>query len=68
MLNYFIGSGGAGKTTTAKLLSAEFGFDYYDLDEYFMHREEDITQYIIQHGYKEYAARNIQLFMQLQIK
>ncbi|MCH7316881.1 MULTISPECIES: shikimate kinase [Acinetobacter] len=68
MLIYFIGPGGAGKTTVAKLLSAEFGFDYYDLDEYFMQSEGDITQYIIQHGYKEYAARNIQLFMQLQIK
>jgi len=68
LLIYFIGPGGAGKTTAAKLLSAEFGFDYYDLDEYFMQREGDITQYIIQHGYKEYAARNIQLFMQLQIK
>ena len=68
MLIYFIGPGGAGKTTAAKLLSAEFGFDYYDLDEYFMQREGDITQYITRHGYKEYAARNIQLFMQLQIK
>ncbi|MCJ0829189.1 hypothetical protein MN869_12120 [Acinetobacter sp. NIPH1876] len=68
MLIYFIGPGGAGKTTAAKLLSAQFGFDYYDLDEYFMQSEGDITQYIIRHGYKKYAARNIQLFMQLQIK
>ncbi|NNP67026.1 shikimate kinase [Acinetobacter sp. Ac_5812] len=68
MLIYFIGPGGAGKTTAAKLLSAQFGFDYYDLDEYFMQSEGDITQYIIRYGYKKYAARNIQLFMQLQIK
>ncbi|MCH7294993.1 shikimate kinase [Acinetobacter higginsii] len=61
---YFIGPSGAAKTTAAKLLSAESSFDYYDLDEYFMQSEGDITQYIIQHGYKEYAARN----MQLQIK
>lgn len=68
MLIYFIGPGGAGKTTTAKLLSAQFGFDYYDLDEYFMQREGDIAPYIIQNGYKKYAVRNIQLFMQIQRK
>lgn len=39
MLVYFIGPGGAGKTTAAKLLSMESGFDYYDLDEYFMQRQ-----------------------------
>lgn len=68
MLIYFIGPGGVGKTTIAKLLAFQSGFDCYDLDEYFMQIEGDIAKYIVEHGYKKYAARNFQLFLALRAK
>ncbi len=68
MLIYFIGPGGAGKTTTAKLLVSQLGCKYYDLDEQFMLVEGHIGQYIAEYGYQQDAFRNIQLFLQLQAK
>ncbi|MDR7015921.1 shikimate kinase [Acinetobacter sp. 3657] len=68
LLIYFIGPGGVGKTTTAKLLAFQSGFDCYDLDEYFMKIEGDIAKFIVEHGYKKYAVRNFQLFLALRAK
>ena len=65
MLIYFIGPGGAGKTTVAKLLSVQMGVESHDLDEYFMHIEGDISDYIEYYGYNTYALRNIELYIQL---
>lgn len=66
MLFHFIGPGGAGKTTVAKLLSAQMGIESHDLDEYFMHIEGDISDYIEYYGYNTYALRNIELYIQLE--
>lgn len=66
LLIYFIGPGGAGKTTIANLISKKFKFICCDLDYYFMQTEGDISQYIHMNGYRKYALRNIQLFKELQ--
>ncbi|WP_368074555.1 shikimate kinase, partial [Acinetobacter lactucae] len=52
MLIYFIGPGGAGKTTLAKQFSKDFGAIYYDLDEHFMLNLGNISQFINTYGYK----------------
>ncbi len=68
MLIYFIGPGGAGKTTTGHLLAFQLGGVCYDLDEYFMQVEGDISKYIKENGYQNYASRNVQAFLELQAK
>jgi len=65
MLFHFIGPGGAGKTTIAKLLSARMGFESHDLDEYFIQIAGDISNYIECYGYEAYALRNINLYKKL---
>ena len=65
MLIHFIGPGGAGKTTIAKLLAPKIGALCLDLDEYFLKVEGDIALYIQQNGYLAYARRNIALYKQL---
>lgn len=65
MIIHFIGPGGAGKTTTANKLSLRLGVKYYDLDEYFMLMEGDISTFIRKYSYRGYAIRNIQLYLQL---
>ena len=65
MLFHFIVPSGAGKTTVAKLLSVQMEVESHDLDEYFMHREGDISDYIEYYGYDAYVLRNIELYIQL---
>lgn len=65
MLIYLIGPGGAGKTTTARLLKKEFDFQYYDIDEIFMIQEGDISKFINTYGYHKYAIRNLKIYTQL---
>lgn len=65
MLIHLIGPGGAGKTTTARLLKKEFGFQYADLDEIFILQEGDISNFIDVYGYRQYAIRNLEIYAQL---
>ncbi|OTG73287.1 hypothetical protein B9T26_09380 [Acinetobacter sp. ANC 4169] len=65
MLIHFIGPGGAGKTTTAKMLSKQLYIDYRDLDEVFMKVEGDISEYIDRNGYINYAKRNLEIYLSL---
>ncbi|MCU4413832.1 hypothetical protein KTH71_07230 [Acinetobacter sp. WU_MDCI_Axc73] len=65
MMIYLIGPGGAGKTTTAKLLALQLGYDGFDLDQYFMQNVGDISAFIDQFGYKQYAQKNIECYLAL---
>ena len=65
MVIHFIGLGGAGKTTTAKLLALKMNIPYFDLDEYFIENKGSIAQFIDQHGYDDYAKRNLELYFQI---
>ena len=65
MIIHLIGLGGAGKTTTGKLLSKIMNIPYFDLDEYFIERVGDIAKFINSNGYNTYAKRNVELYIQL---
>ena len=38
---------------------------YFDLDEYFIENKGSIAQFIDQHGYDDYAKRNLELYFQI---
>ncbi len=59
------GPGGAGKTTIGGLLAGRLGVPFVDLDEQFTARNGDISLWLERHGYTAYAARNVQLFIDL---
>lgn len=65
MIVHLIGPGGAGKTTTAQLISKKFAIQYYDLDEIFMIQEGSISAYIDSFSYRSYAIRNLEIYTQL---
>lgn len=65
MIIHFIGLGGSGKTTVAKLLSKKLDIQCFDLDEYFIDNRGDISFFINQYGYDVYAKCNVELYMQL---
>lgn len=67
MVIHFIGPGGAGKTTVAKLLSSYLEIQNYDLDEYFMQKEGNISQFIDKYGYRAYAVKIFNFIINLWI-
>jgi shikimate kinase len=59
------GPGGAGKTTIGGRLARRLGVPFLDLDEQFTARYGDISRYLARLGYPSYAARNVQLLIDL---
>ncbi|MBM7142423.1 hypothetical protein GP481_18305 [Acinetobacter sp. 105-3] len=49
----------------AKQFAIDFGAIYYDLDEHFILKIGNISQFIAKYGYKEYAIKNIELYKNL---
>ena len=61
-----IGPGGSGKSTCGRLLAAELGSTFIDLDQEFISRIGDIAQHIARQGYKSYARCNVSLFLSIE--
>ena len=62
---HLIGLGGAGKTTTGKLLAKKLNISCFDLDEYFLEQFGDISAFIDENGYAKYASENVSLYQQI---
>jgi len=60
-----VGPGGSGKSTTGALLAARLGVSFVDLDRYFRERVGDISEFIEEHGYDNYARENIENYCSL---
>jgi shikimate kinase len=58
-----LGPGGAGKTTVGLALARRLGVAFIDLDKHFTFSSGDISVYIEEHGYRAYASRNIQAYV-----
>lgn len=58
-----IGPGGAGKSTAGKLLADRLGWQYVDLDHYFLERSGSISEFISRHGYAAYARQNVGYYL-----
>lgn len=56
---YLIGPGGAGKSTTGRVLARRLGVPFYDLDAGFAARLGDIDAFIAAHGYPAYTRANV---------
>lgn len=62
---YIIGPGGAGKTTTGRLIAELLGWTAVDLDQAFCQYIMNIRQFIKQYGYEKYVVRNSLLLHEL---
>src|SRR5438105_4547536 len=60
-----VGPGGSGKSTTGALLAARLIVSFVDLDRYFSERVGDISEFIEEHGYHNYARQNIENYCSL---
>jgi shikimate kinase len=58
-----IGPGGAGKSTVGFALAKRLNLPFVDLDKQFTGRAGDISAYIAGNGYRAYANRNIQVYL-----
>jgi shikimate kinase len=58
-----VGPGGAGKTTAGAILAGRLSVDFVDLDDRFTATFGDISEYLRAHGYKAYAERNVQTYL-----
>ena len=62
---FIVGPGGAGKTTSGKILARLIGYNFIDLDQEFCDHVGNVGAYIQQKGYKKYCCRNSELFFTL---
>jgi shikimate kinase len=60
-----VGPGGAGRSTAGPALAARLGVPFVDLDKEFAIRVGDISVYLTDYGYDAYAARNIQVCLDM---
>jgi len=60
-----IGPGGAGKSTTGRLLADRLAFEFIDLDRLFTSRIGDISEFIDRQGYDAYARQNVEAYRSL---
>jgi shikimate kinase len=57
-----IGPGGAGKSTVGVLIAKRLGMAFVDLDQRFVTRAGDISEYIDRFGYTAYARENVETY------
>src|SRR3989339_646838 len=62
MIIFIIGPGGAGKTTSGKILAEKIKYDFLDLDDCYMDEIGNIGKYISDFGYEKYCYNNSGLF------
>ena len=58
-----VGPGGSGKTTVGATLALRLGIPLLDLDGLFKARLGDISRYLRDHGYRIYASRNVEIYL-----
>jgi shikimate kinase len=59
---FLVGPGGAGKSTSGKILAELIGVKFIDLDSEFCDRIDNIRSYIENYGYQKYCLTNSDLF------
>jgi shikimate kinase len=64
---HLVGPGGAGKSTVGAELAARLDSRFIDLDRQFMERAGDISKWIDERGYAEYACKNVETYSSLQV-
>jgi shikimate kinase len=64
-LIFIVGPGGAGKSTTGKLLSERLNYQFVDVDLVFCERIRQIPDHVREFGYKSYCETNSALVDQL---
>ncbi len=60
-----VGPGGAGKTTIGFALAHRLGIPFIDLDKQFTRCAGDISAYLENYGYRDYAHRNTQVYLDI---
>lgn len=65
---YIIGPGGAGKTTTGRLVAELLGWTAIDLDQVFCQYIMNIRHFIKKFGYEKYVIRNSLLLHELLVE
>lgn len=57
-LIFIVGPGGAGKSTSGRILADKLNYEFVDVDQAFCERIALIPDYVHQHGYKAYCEAN----------